>query len=164
MRSAGKRNSPLVLLTTVVVTVEPSFLALTRTPSISPSSAEDTLPLRVCAFAPIVVRPASSPAKLTVAKSLLDIISSLPPRIIRQYKFSQVDSCRPPPRRVLAAGGSPIGRRMVRREHRAPQIQRAGSPRIINCYCNLVDREGLGSWGAPDLSRVSSDRTFTSRP
>src|SRR5260370_23036666 len=76
-------NSPLALLTTVVVTVEPSFLAPTGTPSISPSSAEDTLPLRVCAFALIVVMPANSPAKLTVAKSLLDIISPLPPRIIR---------------------------------------------------------------------------------
>src|SRR6266446_2189183 len=39
----------------------------------------------------------------------------------------------------------PIGRRMIRREHRTPQIRRAGSPRIINCYCNLVDREGRGS-------------------
>jgi hypothetical protein len=63
--------------------VEPSFLALTRTPSMSPSSAEDTLPLRVCACGPIVVRPTRSPAKLTVAKSLLNIISSLPPQITR---------------------------------------------------------------------------------
>src|SRR5215470_15659296 len=85
MRSAGKLNSPLALLTTVVVMVEPSFLALTRTPSISPSSAEDTLPFSpaACAVVPIVARPTSRLAKLTVAKSPLDIISQLPPRIIR---------------------------------------------------------------------------------
>src|SRR5262245_41750759 len=40
----GKLNSPLSFVTTVWVTVEPSFLALTRTPSIMPSSADDTLP------------------------------------------------------------------------------------------------------------------------
>jgi hypothetical protein len=76
MRSAGKRNSPLALLTTVVVMVEPSFLALMRTPSITPSSAEETLPLKeaVCAFAPIAVKPANNPTKLTVVKNLLDVI------------------------------------------------------------------------------------------
>jgi hypothetical protein len=37
---------------------------------------------------------------------------------IRQYKFCQVDSRHQLPPRVLAASGSPIGRRMVRREHR----------------------------------------------
>src|SRR6266446_3576193 len=142
MRSAGKRNSPLALLTTVVVTVEPSFLALTRTPSISPSSAEDTLPLRVCAFAPIVVRPASSPAKLTVTKSLLDVISALPPRIIR-IGSANINSAK-----LLAATSSAIGRRMVRREHRGVtnlagritaynklllQFGRSGRSRIVGC-------------------------------
>ena len=77
MRSAGKLNSPLALLTTVVVTVDPSFLALTRTPSIRPSSVEETLPLSataVCACAPTVKRPASRPARLTVVRSVLDCI------------------------------------------------------------------------------------------
>ena len=49
---AGKLNWPLSFVTTVVVTVEPSFLALTSTPSIAPSSVEETLPLSVCACAP----------------------------------------------------------------------------------------------------------------
>src|SRR5262249_19724523 len=49
---AGKLKWPLSFVTTVVVTVEPSFLALTSTPSIWPSSVEDTWPLSVCACAP----------------------------------------------------------------------------------------------------------------
>src|SRR5882757_340883 len=43
---AGKLNWPLASLTTVMVMVPPSFLALTSTPSIAPSSAELTLPER----------------------------------------------------------------------------------------------------------------------
>src|SRR5215813_12007500 len=43
---AGKLNWPLASLTTVMVMVPPSFLALTSTPSIAPSSAEVTLPER----------------------------------------------------------------------------------------------------------------------
>src|SRR5438874_3821290 len=42
----GNRNSPCASLTTVIVVVEPTFLALTRTPSICPSSAELTCPER----------------------------------------------------------------------------------------------------------------------
>src|SRR5262245_46633648 len=48
-RPAGKLNWPLSFDTTVVVMVEPSFLALTSTPSIMSSSAEETWPLSVCA-------------------------------------------------------------------------------------------------------------------
>src|SRR5215468_2328416 len=43
---AGKLNWPLASLTTVMVMVLPSFLALTSTPSIAPSSAEVTWPER----------------------------------------------------------------------------------------------------------------------
>src|SRR5262245_15466186 len=43
---AGKLNWPVASLTTVIVMVPPSFLALTSTPSIAPSSAEVTLPER----------------------------------------------------------------------------------------------------------------------
>src|SRR5215468_2171135 len=43
---AGKLNWPLASLTTVMVMVPPSFLALTNTPSIAPSSAEVTWPER----------------------------------------------------------------------------------------------------------------------
>src|SRR5579871_1291228 len=84
MRSDGKANSPFALLTTVVVIEDPCFLALTRTPSIGPSSAEETVPLSAaaCAFVPEAVRPAENPAnrpsKLTVVKNLLNIMSSLP--------------------------------------------------------------------------------------
>src|SRR6266581_9658985 len=43
---AGKLNWPLASLTTVMVMVLPSFLALTSTPSIAPSSVEVTWPER----------------------------------------------------------------------------------------------------------------------
>src|ERR1700704_429074 len=63
---------PLSLLTTVVVTDEPSFLALTSTPSIKPSSAEETCPLSVaCAEAPIASGIASTQARLIELKSAL---------------------------------------------------------------------------------------------
>src|SRR5438105_10195027 len=51
---AGKLNWPLSFDTTVVVMVEPSFLALTRTPSIMPSSTEETWPLSVWACAAVI--------------------------------------------------------------------------------------------------------------
>src|SRR5262245_47472958 len=76
---AGKLNSPFSLVTTVWVMVEPSFLALTRTPSIRPSSAEDTLPLSgepVCACATAAHR---APLRLTHVTSnnvLSRIVSS----------------------------------------------------------------------------------------
>src|ERR1700754_646455 len=51
-RSAGKLYLPLSSLTTVTVMLEPSFFALTRTPSIGPSSADEICPLSaVCACA-----------------------------------------------------------------------------------------------------------------
>src|SRR5262249_33842649 len=47
---AGKLNSPFSLLTTLTVTMP--FLALITTPSIAPSAAEVTVPVRaVCAWA-----------------------------------------------------------------------------------------------------------------
>src|SRR3954452_21502601 len=49
-RPDGKLNWPLSSVTTVVAMVEPSFLALTSTPSITGSWAEDTLPLSAAAF------------------------------------------------------------------------------------------------------------------
>src|SRR3954463_8126279 len=49
-RSAGKLKRPSLSLTTVVVMVEPSFLALTSTPSIAPSSAEVTMPINAAPF------------------------------------------------------------------------------------------------------------------
>src|SRR5262249_25134887 len=63
MRPLGKLYSPLSLLTTVVVMVEPSFFTLTRTPSIAGSSAEETLPVRICACALV------NAATLTLAAS-----------------------------------------------------------------------------------------------
>jgi len=52
--SAREAEAALVVATTVVVIVEPSFLVLTSTPSIAPSSAEDTWLVSaagVCAWA-----------------------------------------------------------------------------------------------------------------
>src|SRR5437773_2998424 len=43
-RSRGKLYSPCALLTTHVVTVEPSFFAPIRTPSMLPSASDMTLP------------------------------------------------------------------------------------------------------------------------
>jgi hypothetical protein len=58
----------------------PSFLALTRTPSIAPSSAEETWPesAAVCALAPVTIRPANTPATLAYKKALLIRICRLP--------------------------------------------------------------------------------------
>src|SRR5215510_12697997 len=63
MRPLGKLYSPLSLVTTVVVMVEPSFFTLTRTPSIVGSSVEETLPVRICAWALV------NAATLTLAAS-----------------------------------------------------------------------------------------------
>src|SRR5436305_1980895 len=51
-RSAGKLKRPCSSVTTVIVTGEASFLGLTSTPSIAPSSTDDTVPLSAaCASA-----------------------------------------------------------------------------------------------------------------
>src|SRR6202043_4268897 len=73
-RSAGKLNCPLSLLTTVVVMVEPSFLALTSTPSIAPSSVDETWPLSaaaVWAWAGAKVSHASALTRLVDASRAL---------------------------------------------------------------------------------------------
>ena len=59
---AGKLKRPSLSLTTVMVMVEPAFLALTSTPSIAPSSAELTCPLSatVCAGAAAIGRTANA--------------------------------------------------------------------------------------------------------
>src|SRR6516225_12191690 len=78
IRSAGKLYSPLSLLTTVVAIVEPSFLRLTRTPSIRPSWADDTVPLSACADAPVdaaTIAPRLTPT--TSQKCLLIVFSRL---------------------------------------------------------------------------------------
>src|SRR6266581_2520493 len=82
---AGKLNWPLSLLTTVVVMVEPSFLALTSTPSIMPSSVEETWPVRadaVCAWAladgsPAWSKTSPTPTQVASNKALSRILSSL---------------------------------------------------------------------------------------
>src|SRR6476660_8407621 len=78
-RSAGKLNWPLSLLTTVVVTLEPSFRALTRTPSIAPSSAEETWPLSaagVWAGAETSVSHASTPKRAVPVSRVRDCMIS----------------------------------------------------------------------------------------
>src|SRR5438132_1431551 len=61
-RLAGKLYWPFSLVTTVVAIVAPSFLAVTSTPSMLPSSAEETWPVSVWASAAAVIS-----AKLAVA-------------------------------------------------------------------------------------------------
>src|SRR5439155_1638750 len=57
----GKLKRPRSSLTTLTVTVEPAFFALTTTPSIAPSSAELTRPVRaVEVWAAVGPRPARS--------------------------------------------------------------------------------------------------------
>src|SRR4051812_48790054 len=82
----GKLNSPRSFVTTVVVTVVPSFLALTSTPSIRPSSVEETLPLNVCACAPAM--PAT--VNIVVAsRNILNLMISSPCESNRGDDFPQ---------------------------------------------------------------------------
>src|SRR5687768_12743586 len=58
---AGKLKRPLSSVATLVVMVEPTFLALTTTPSIRPSLAEDTVPdsMEFCAGAAVDIKTAN---------------------------------------------------------------------------------------------------------
>src|SRR5262245_46649472 len=67
MRSLGNEYSPLSFDTTVLVMVEPSFLMLTRTPSMTGSWVEDTFPVRICACA--AGAAISAAPRLTLASS-----------------------------------------------------------------------------------------------
>src|SRR6185295_5234774 len=67
-RSAGKLYWPLSFVTTVMAMVEPSFLAVTSTPSMLPSSVEDTVP--VSAAADCACAPVTSPACISMAAAL----------------------------------------------------------------------------------------------
>src|SRR5262249_1252364 len=86
--------------------VEPSFLALTSTPSIRPSSLEETCPLRVrvCAGAPTEAKTARTLDRLTDAKRWLRRMAFLPvtafaracPRLVRGLKQIAVESAQTP--------------------------------------------------------------------
>src|SRR4051794_38403845 len=81
--ATGKLNWPLSSVTTVVVRVEPSFLALTRTPSIAPSSDEETWPLSVpdvCAVAGS--KPVSASTVVASNRALIRIVASLVCRLL----------------------------------------------------------------------------------
>src|SRR6266853_172126 len=105
----GKAKRPRSSLTTLTVTVEPVFFALTTTPSIAPSSAEFTRPVRaveVCAAAGAGPWPArnaiSTIAALTTSKrrlvmddSLVDLVDRLRPAA----HFSPIRRARLLPRR-----------------------------------------------------------------
>src|SRR2546430_16155961 len=87
---AGKLNWPLSFDTTVVVMVEPSRLALTSTPSIAPSSVEETLPLNACAC------DATTPAAmnmLVASRSVLNLMNSLPWVELRRLHQYERTSC-----------------------------------------------------------------------
>src|SRR5215213_10944759 len=64
-RSAGKLNWPLSSVTTVVAMVEPSFLAVTSTPSIVGSWLDDTLPLNAATLCACAVAQANPAARTT---------------------------------------------------------------------------------------------------
>src|SRR6267378_7467309 len=84
----GKAKRPRSSLTTLTVTVEPAFFALTTAPSITPSSAELTRPVRAvevwaAAMPPPArnatnIRPALAPSKrrlvLVMDDSLVDLL------------------------------------------------------------------------------------------
>ena len=80
--SAGKAYSPLASLTTVMVIVEPGFLALTRTPSISPSRSELILPVNagagVCATADMGVVSPTATANIAARHNSARIVHVLP--------------------------------------------------------------------------------------
>src|SRR6476469_365276 len=81
--ATGKLNWPLSSVTTVVVMVEPSFLALTSTPSIAPSSDEETWPRSVpdvCAVAGN--KPVSARTVVASNRALIRIVASLVCRLL----------------------------------------------------------------------------------
>src|SRR6266853_3939636 len=76
----GKLKRPRASLTTLTVTVEPAFFALTTTPSIAPSSAELTRPasaVEVCAAAGAGPPAAKARASAAVANRCLVMDDSL---------------------------------------------------------------------------------------
>ena len=78
-RALGKLNAPCWSLTTVVVMVEPSFLALTSTPSIGPSSGADTRPVSAtCARASPQINPAARSPAATPSATMLWLHGHLP--------------------------------------------------------------------------------------
>src|SRR5438034_1789679 len=84
----GKLKRPRSSLTTLTVTVEPAFFALTTTPSIAPSSAELTRPVRAVevwaaagpARSAINTRPAltTNKRRLVMDDSLVDPLRLVP--------------------------------------------------------------------------------------
>src|SRR3954469_3552678 len=81
--ATGKLNWPLSSVTTVVVMVEPSFLALTSTPSIAPSSDEETWPWSVpdvCALAGN--KPVRARTVVASNRALIRIVASLVCRLL----------------------------------------------------------------------------------
>src|SRR5436853_4994226 len=74
-RAAGNAKRPCASVMTLIAMVEPSFLAVTTTPSMLPSSAEETCPVRAeapCASAGL--KPATS---TTVAIAVADASNAL---------------------------------------------------------------------------------------
>src|SRR5262245_33136974 len=94
----GKAYRPFASLTTVMVMVEPAFLARTSTPSIAPSSEEDTMPVRACAEAALEKATSRSDATKRMTFPLFPALQTVM-RILLQlrYKgpFHQEEPCRP---------------------------------------------------------------------
>src|SRR6266478_5742301 len=98
-RSAGKAKLPFSSLTTVTATVVPSFLALTRTPSMLPSSAEETTPVRagpLWAWALTGSPACTSRAPIPTLASIQSFLSRIVhlPRLVRRL-LAEIDCIRP---------------------------------------------------------------------
>src|ERR1051326_7502181 len=72
-RSAGKLKRPLSSVATLMVMVEPTFLALTTTPSIRPSLADDTVPDRPAAGFSASAKPAIGACMSAAANKVVAI-------------------------------------------------------------------------------------------
>src|SRR5215510_7782106 len=106
MRAAGKLKRPCSSVTTVVVMVEPSFLALTRTPSIAPSSLEDTNPVRAaCARAPLDTNAAASRATAAPSERCHPRMGDLPMNRFRYPDYRAILSAVEAPTRPSAGDG-----------------------------------------------------------
>src|SRR5262245_32450222 len=82
--AAGKLKRPLSSVGTLMVTVEPTCLALTTTPSIKPSLADDTVPASAACGLPSASAAPGETSSASVAaiseRYVADITASLPKR------------------------------------------------------------------------------------
>src|SRR5277367_1895495 len=106
-RDAGKLKRPSLLVTTVVATVEPAFLAVTRTPSIGPSWSDVTTPVSDAApwASDKSTLAASTKVKQTLASSAWRIrILKILPRRCSGVPVAGKSAGEPSPGKLATAG------------------------------------------------------------